>query len=183
VVAKVARADTSTDPAGLNMTETIVHLKPRDQWRPGMTLPKLKSEMDRAVSLPGVANIWTQPIINRIEMLTTGIRSEIGVKVFGSDLTALEGKAREIADVVRTVKGASDVYPEQVTGALYLDIRANREAAARYGIDVGAVQDVIETAIGENNITTTIEGRRRFPVRVRYAPEFRRDRMKSRMSW
>jgi Cu(I)/Ag(I) efflux system membrane protein CusA/SilA len=175
VVAKVARAETSTDPAGLNMTETIVHLKPRDQWRSGMTLPKLKSEMDRAVSLPGVANIWTQPIINRIEMLTTGIRSEIGVKVFGSDLTVLEAKAREIADVVRTVKGASDVYAEQVTGALYLDIRPNREAAARYGIDVGAVQDVIETAIGENNITTTIEGRRRFPVRVRYAPEFRRD--------
>jgi Cu(I)/Ag(I) efflux system membrane protein CusA/SilA len=175
VVAKVARAETSTDPAGLNMTETIVHLKPHDQWRSGMTLPKLKSEMDRAVSLPGVANIWTQPIINRIDMLTTGIRSEIGVKVFGSDLSVLETKAREIADVVRSVKGASDVYPEQVTGALYLDIRPNREAAARYGIDVGAVQDVIETAIGENNITTTIEGRRRFPVRVRYAPEFRRD--------
>jgi Cu(I)/Ag(I) efflux system membrane protein CusA/SilA len=175
VAAKVARAETSTDPAGLNMTETIVHLKPRDQWRPGMTIPKLKSEMDRAVSLPGVANIWTQPIINRIDMLTTGIRSEIGVKVFGADLTVLEGKAREIADVVRTVKGASDVYPEQVTGALYLDIRPNREAAARYGIDVGAIQDVIETAIGENNITTTIEGRRRFPVRVRYAPQYRRD--------
>jgi Cu(I)/Ag(I) efflux system membrane protein CusA/SilA len=175
VAAKVARAETSTDPAGLNMTETIVHLKPRDQWRPGMTIPKLKSEMDRAVSLPGVANIWTQPIINRIDMLTTGIRSEIGVKVFGSDLTVLEGKAREIADVVRTVKGASDVYPEQVTGGLYLDIRPNRGAAARYGIDVGAIQDVIETAIGENNITTTIEGRRRFPVRVRYAPQYRRD--------
>jgi Cu(I)/Ag(I) efflux system membrane protein CusA/SilA len=175
VAAKVARAETSTDPAGLNMTETIVHLKPREQWRPGMTIPKLKSEMDRAVSLPGVANIWTQPIINRIDMLTTGIRSEIGVKVFGADLTVLEGKAREIADVVRTVKGASDVYPEQVTGGLYLDIRPNREAAARYGIDVGAIQDVIETAIGENNITTTIEGRRRFPVRVRYAPQYRRD--------
>jgi len=175
VAAKVARAETSTDPAGLNMTETIVHLKPRNQWRPGMTIPKLKSEMDRAVSLPGVANIWTQPIINRIDMLTTGIRSEIGVKVFGADLTVLEAKAREIADVVRTVKGASDVYPEQVTGGLYLDIRPNREAAARYGIDVGAIQDVIETAIGENNITTTIEGRRRFPVRVRYAPQYRRD--------
>jgi copper/silver efflux system protein len=177
VAAKVARAETSTDPAGLNMTETIVHLKPRDQWRPGMTLPKLKSEMDRAVSLPGIANIWTQPIINRIDMLTTGIRSEIGVKLFGADLIVLEGKAREIADVVRTVKGASDVYPEQVTGGLYLDIRPNREAAARYGIDVGAIQDVIETAIGENNITTTIEGRRRFPVRVRYAPQYRRDPM------
>jgi len=175
VAAKIARAETSTDPAGLNMTETIVHLKPHDQWRPGMTLPKLKSAMDRAVSLPGVANIWTQPIINRIDMLTTGIRSEIGVKLFGSDLTELEAKAREVADAVRTVKGASDIYPEQVTGGLYLDIKPNREAAARYGIDVGEVQNVIETAIGENNLTTTIEGRRRFPVRVRYAPEFRRD--------
>ncbi len=175
VAAKIARAETSTDPAGLNMTETIVHLKPRDQWRPGMTLPTLKSEMDRAVSLPGVSNIWTQPIINRIDMLTTGIRSEIGVKVFGSDLTQLEAKAREIADAVRTVKGASDIYPEQVTGGLYLDIKPNREAAARYGIDVGEVQNVIETAIGENNLTTTIEGRQRFPVRVRYAPEFRSD--------
>jgi Cu(I)/Ag(I) efflux system membrane protein CusA/SilA len=175
VAAKVARAETSTDPAGLNMTETIVHLKPLGQWPRGMTLAKLKSEMDRAVSLPGVANIWTQPIVNRIDMLTTGIRSEIGVKLFGSDLTVLEGKAREIADAVRTVRGASDIYPEQVTGGLYLDIRPNREAAARYGIDVGEVQNVIETAIGENNITTTIEGRKRFPVRVRYAPQFRRD--------
>ncbi len=174
VAAKIARADTSTDPAGLNMTETIVHLKPHDQWPRGMTLPQLKSDMDRAVSLPGVANIWTQPIVNRIDMLTTGIRSEIGVKVFGTDLTVLEAKAREIADVVSTVKGASDVYPEQVTGGLYFDIKPNREAAARYGIDVGEVQDVIETAIGENNLTTTIEGRERFPVRVRYSPEFRR---------
>jgi len=175
VVAKVARAETSTDPAGLNMTETIVHLKPLDQWPRGMTLQNLKSEMDRAVSLPGVANIWTQPIVNRIDMLTTGIRSEIGVKLFGSDLMVLEGKAREIADAVRTVRGASDIYPEQVTGGLYLDIRPSREAAARYGIDIGEVQNVIETAIGESNITTTIEGRKRFPVRVRYAPEFRRD--------
>jgi copper/silver efflux system protein len=175
VAAKIARAETSTDPAGLNMTETIVHLKPLDQWPRGMTLSKLKSEMDRAVSLPGVANIWTQPIVNRIDMLTTGIRSEIGVKLFGSDLNVLEGKAREIADAVRTVRGASDIYPEQVTGGLYLDIRPNREAAARYGIDIGEIQNVIETGIGENNITTTIEGRKRFPVRVRYAPQFRRD--------
>jgi Cu(I)/Ag(I) efflux system membrane protein CusA/SilA len=174
VVAKIARADTSTDPAGLNMTETIVHLKPLSQWRPGMTLPKLKSEMDRAVSLPGVANIWTQPIINRIDMLTTGIRSEIGVKLFGSDLNQLEGTAQQVAEAVRTVKGATDIYPEQVTGGLYLDIQPNREASARYGIDVGEVQNVIESAIGENNLTTTIEGRQRFPVRVRYAPEFRR---------
>ncbi len=175
VAAKIARADTSTDPAGLNMTETIVHLKPRSQWPSGMTLPKLKNEMDRAVSLPGVANIWTQPIINRIDMLTTGIRSEIGVKLFGADLNVLEAKAREVADAVRTVHGATDIYPEQVTGGLYLDITPNREAAARYGIDIGEVQSVIETAIGENNLTTTIEGRQRFPVRVRYAPQFRRD--------
>lgn len=175
VAAKIARADTSTDPAALNMTETIVHLKPRSQWRPGMTLPQLKRAMDRAVSLPGVANIWTQPIINRIDMLTTGIRSEIGVKLFGADLNVLEAKAREVADAVRTVRGAADIYPEQVTGGLYLDIKPDREAAARYGIDVGEVQNVIETAIGENNLTTTIEGRQRFPVRVRYAPQFRRD--------
>src|SRR5260370_1248770 len=140
-----------------------------------MTIPKLKSAMGRAVSLPSVANIWTQPIINRIDMLTTGIRSEIGIKLFGSDLAELETKAREVADAVRTVKGASDIYPEEGTGGLYLDIKPNREAAARYGIDVGEVQNVIETAIGENNLTTTIEGRRRFPVRVRYAQEFRRD--------
>ncbi|HXP87840.1 MAG TPA: CusA/CzcA family heavy metal efflux RND transporter [Bryobacteraceae bacterium] len=174
VVAKVARAETSTDPSGLNMTETVVHLKPFDQWPPGMTLAKLKSDMDRAVSLPGVANIWTQPIINRIEMLTTGIRSEIGVKVFGSDLKVLEERARAIAGAIRTVRGATDVYPEQVTGAQYLDIRPNREAGARYGVDIGEVQSAIETAIGERNLTTTIEGRKRFPVRVRYAPQFRR---------
>ncbi|MEP6961682.1 MAG: CusA/CzcA family heavy metal efflux RND transporter, partial [Acidobacteriota bacterium] len=173
VVAKVARADTATDPAALNMTETIVHLKPRDQWRPGMTVEKLKSEMDRAVSIPGVANIWTMPIINRIDMLSTGIRSELGVKVFGADLKTLEQKAREIAEVLRQIPGARDVYPEQVTGALYTDIQIDRVAAARYGIAVGDIQDVIETAIGEKNLTTTIEGRKRFPVRVRYAAQYR----------
>src|SRR5205085_9739250 len=106
-------------------------------------------------------------------MLTTGIRSEVGVKVFGNDLNALQERARVIADVLRPIPGAADVYPEQVTGAPYLDIRVKREAAARYGITVGAVQDVIETAVGETNLTLTIEGRQRFPVRVRYAPEYR----------
>ncbi len=175
VVAKVARADTATDPAALNMTETIVHLKPREQWRPGMTIEKLKSEMDRAVAIPGVANIWTMPIINRIDMLSTGIRSELGVKVFGADLKILEQKAREIAEVLRQIPGARDVYPERVTGALCTDIQIDREAAARYGIDVADIQDVIEAAIGEKNLTTTIEGRRRFPVRVRYASQYRND--------
>jgi len=173
VVAKIARADTSTDPAPLNMTETVVALKPRAQWRPGMTRERLIGELDAAATLPGVANIWTQPIINRINMLTTGIRSEVGVKVFGSDLKVLEERARAVAEVLRGIPGAADVYPEQVTGAPYLDIRIRREAAARHGITSGTIQDVIETAIGETNLTLTIEGRQRFPVRVRYAPAYR----------
>jgi len=173
VVAKIARAETSTDPAPLNMTETVVNLKPASAWRPGMTREKLIGELDQASALPGVANIWTQPIINRINMLTTGIRSEVGVKVFGSDLKVLEERARAVADALRRVPGAADVYPEQVTGAPYLDIRIDREAAARYGIGVGAIQDVIETTVGETNLTLTIEGRQRFPVRVRYAAGYR----------
>jgi copper/silver efflux system protein len=173
VVAKIARAETSTDPAPVNMTETIVSLKPESEWRPGMTREKLIAELDVATTLPGVSNIWTQPIINRINMLTTGIRSEVGVKIFGNDLKTLEERARAVAEVLRTIPGAADVYPEQVTGAPYLDVRVRREAAARYGITVGAIQDVIETAVGEMNLTMTIEGRQRFPVRVRYGPEFR----------
>lgn len=175
VVAKIARADTSTDPAPLNMTETVVHLRPRHTWRPGLTLGRLRAEMSAAVQLPGVANIWTMPIINRIDMLTTGIRSEVGVKVFGSDLEVLEAGARRIAEVVRGVPGASDVYPEQVTSGQYLNIVIDRPAAARYGIRVGDIQQVIETAVGETVLTTTIEGRQRFPVRVRYAPQYRSD--------
>jgi Cu(I)/Ag(I) efflux system membrane protein CusA/SilA len=172
-VAKVARADTSTDPAPLNMTETVVHLKPREEWRPGMTLERLRAEMSRAAQLPGVSPIWTMPIINRIDMLTTGIRSEVGVKIFGTDLMELEALARQVADAVRTVPGSSNVYPEQVTNGQYLNIAVDRAAAARYGIGVGEVQQVIETAVGETVLTTTIEGRSRFPVRVRYRPEDR----------
>lgn len=174
-VAKVARADTSTDPAPLNMTETVVHLEPRERWRPGMTLDKLRAEMGEAVQMPGVANIWTMPIINRIDMLTTGIRSEVGVKLYGTDLAVLETLARQVADVIGRVRGASNVYPEQVTSGQYLNIEVDRAAAARYGVGVGEVQQVIETAIGETVLTTTIEGRQRFPVRVRYRPESRND--------
>ncbi|HKN82183.1 MAG TPA: CusA/CzcA family heavy metal efflux RND transporter, partial [Pyrinomonadaceae bacterium] len=172
-VGKSGRAETSTDPAPVNMNETIVHLKPPEQWRPGMTRERLISEMDEKLRMPGVTNIWTQPIINRIDMLTTGIRSQIGIKIFGNDLKTLEALSRKVADVVKGVPGAVDVYPEQISGAPYVDIKINRTAAARYGIDVGRVQDVIEKGIGETNLTVTIEGRRRFPVRVRYAPEFR----------
>jgi copper/silver efflux system protein len=175
VVAKVARAETSTDPAPLNMTETIVHLEPKGHWRPGMTIDRLRAEMSEAVQLPGVSNIWTMPIINRIDMLTTGIRSEVGVKIFGTDLDVLEDLARKVAETVRRVPGASNVYPEQVTSGQYLNIHVDRAAAARYGIGTATIQEAIETAIGETALTTTIEGRRRFPVRVRYAPAYRQD--------
>ncbi|MDQ3920002.1 MAG: CusA/CzcA family heavy metal efflux RND transporter [Acidobacteriota bacterium] len=173
-VGKAGRAETSTDPSPVNMTETIVHLKPQEQWRAGVTRAALVSELDSQLRMPGVTNIWTQPIINRIDMLSTGIRSQVGVKIFGNDLGTLEELSRRVADVVRTVPGAADVYPEQIGGSPYVDIRVNRQAAARYGIDVGLIQDAIEKGIGETNLSVTIEGRRRFPVRVRYAPEFRR---------
>jgi Cu(I)/Ag(I) efflux system membrane protein CusA/SilA len=172
-VGKSGRAETSTDPAPVNMNETIVHLKPPEQWRVGMTREKLVAEMDEKLRMPGVTNIWTQPIINRIDMLTTGIRSQVGIKIFGNDLKSLEETSRRIAEVVKTVPGAVDVYPEQISGAPYVDIKINRTAAARYGIDVSMIQDAIEKGIGETNLTVTIEGRRRFPVRVRYAAQFR----------
>lgn len=172
-VGKAGRAETSTDPAPINMNETIVHLKPESEWRVGVTRESLISEMDEKLRMPGVTNIWTQPIINRIEMLATGIRTQVGVKIFGNDLKELERLSRQVAEAVRKVPGAADVYPEQIAGAPYIDIDINRPAAARYGIDVGVIQDVIEKSIGETNLSVTIEGRRRFPVRVRYAKEFR----------
>jgi Cu(I)/Ag(I) efflux system membrane protein CusA/SilA len=172
-VGKAGRAETSTDPSPINMNETIIHLKPEDQWRDGMTREKLVAEMDAALRMPGVTNIWTQPIINRIEMLATGIRSQVGIKIFGNDLDTLEETAQHIAAVVKDVPGAADVYPEQIGGAPYIDIVINRTAAARYGIEVSMIQDVIEKGIGETNLTVTIEGRRRFPIRVRYGEEFR----------
>ncbi|HEX8399250.1 MAG TPA: CusA/CzcA family heavy metal efflux RND transporter, partial [Pyrinomonadaceae bacterium] len=173
-VGKAGRAETSTDPSPINMNETVIHLKPEEQWRGEMTREKLVAEMDAALRMPGVTNIWTQPIINRIEMLATGIRSQVGIKIFGNDLKTLEDYSRKIADVVRAIPGAADVYPEQITGAPYVDIDINRQAAARYGIDAGTIQNAIEMGIGETNLTVTIEGRRRFPIRVRYAEEFRR---------
>ena len=172
-VGKAGRADTSTDPAPVNMNETIVHLKPSEQWRVGMSRERLISEMNEKLTMPGVTNIWTQPIQNRIDMLSTGIRSQVGLKIFGNDLKELEGLSRKVAEVVKTVPGAVDVYPEQISGAPYIDIHINRPAAARYGIDVGTIEDVIEKGIGETNLTVTIEGRRRFPVRVRYAQQYR----------
>jgi len=172
-VGKAGRAETSTDPSPVNMTETVIHLRPPEQWRAGLTRESLIAELDEKLRLPGVTNIWTQPIKNRIDMLSTGIRSQVGVKIFGNDLKVLEELSRRTAEVVRNVPGARDVYPEQISGAPYVDIKINRTAAARYGINEQTINDAIEKGIGETNLSVTIEGRRRFPVRVRYAPEFR----------
>ena len=173
VAGKIGRADTSTDPAPINMTETIITLKPRDQWPAGTTKEDILQRLDAKLRMPGVTNIWTQPIRNRIDMLSTGIRTQVGIKIFGSDLATIERLSADVEQVVRRVPGAVDLYAERITGAPYLEIEIDRAAAARYGINVGDVQDVIETAIGGKNLTTAIDGRQRLPVSVRYARDFR----------
>jgi Cu(I)/Ag(I) efflux system membrane protein CusA/SilA len=172
-VGKAGRAETSTDPSPTNMTETVVHLKPIEEWRKGLTRESLIAELDEKLRMPGVTNIWTQPIKNRIDMLSTGIRSQVGVKVFGNDLKTLEQLSQRISETLLNIPGVNDVYAERISGAPYIDIHTNRVAAARYGIDERVINDAIEKGIGETNLSVTIEGRRRFPVRVRYAPEFR----------
>ena len=175
VVGKIGRAETSTDPAPINMTETIITFKPKDQWPAGLTKDAIMQRLDEKLRMPGVTNIWTQPIRNRIDMLSTGIRTQVGIKVFGSDLETIEKKSIEIERILHQVPGAADLYAERITGAPYLEMHIDRIAAARYGINVGDAQDVIESAIGGKNVTFTIEGRQRFPVRVRYARDFRED--------
>ena len=173
VVGKVGRADTSTDPAPVNMSETTITFKPKDQWPKGLTKDAILARLDDKLQIPGVTNIWTQPIRNRIDMLSTGIRTQIGIKVFGPDLGVIEQKSNEIKEVVRQIPGAADLYAERTTGSPYLEITVDRTAADRYGLNVADVEDAIETAVGGKNLTTTIEGRQRFPVRVRYARDFR----------
>ena len=173
VIGKAGRAATATDPAPLEMFETVINLKPQDQWRPGMDIDKLIAEMDKALQFPGVANSWTMPIRARIDMLSTGIRTPVGIKVFGSDLAQMEKVAREIETVVRQVPGASSVYAERITGGFYLDIEPNRAQLARYGLPVGDLMDVVGSALGGEVVTTTIEGRARFGVIVRYPRDAR----------
>ena len=175
VVGKIGRAETATDPAPVNMAETTVVFKPKDEWPKGTTKDQILQRLDDKLRIPGVTNIWTQPIRNRIDMLSTGIRTQVGVKVFGPDVKVIEQKSTEIERALRGVRGAVDLYAERITGAPYLEITLNRQNAARYGISVADAQEVIETAIGGKNLTTTIEGRQRFPVRVRYARDFRED--------
>ena len=173
VLGKAGRADSATDPAPLEMAETVVNLKPQEQWPAGMTMDKLIAEMDSAVQIPGVSNAWTMPIKARLDMLSTGIRTPIGIKVFGRDLDEMERLAKEIEQAVKAVPGTTSAYAERITGGYYLDIEADRLALARYGLSVGDLQEVLATALGGEMVTTTVEGRERFGVAVRYARELR----------
>ena len=173
VYGKAGRAATATDPAPTEMFETVINLKPEADWRPGMTTDKLIAEMDKALQIPGVSNAWTMPIKARIDMLSTGIRTPIGIKVFGKDLGEMERLAREIETVVKQVPGTTSAFAERLTGAYYLNIEPDRMQLARYGLGVGELQDVIGTALGGEMVTTTIEGRERFGVTVRYPRELR----------
>ncbi|MFN3566872.1 MAG: efflux RND transporter permease subunit, partial [Burkholderiaceae bacterium] len=178
VIGKAGRAATATDPAPIEMFETVINLKPESQWRRGMTIDQLIAEMDRALQFPGVANSWTMPIRARIDMLSTGIRTPIGIKVFGADLAEMEKVARQIETVVRNVPGTTSAYAERLTGGYYLDIEPDRAALARYGLSVGELQDVVASALGGEMVTTTVEGRARFGVIVRYPRDARADPQK-----
>jgi Cu(I)/Ag(I) efflux system membrane protein CusA/SilA len=175
VYGKAGRAETATDPAPSEMVETIINLKPKEKWRKGVTLDSLTAEMDRALQFPGVSNAWTQPIKARIDMLSTGIRTPIGVKVIGTDLTEIDTLAKQIEKSLKAVPGTSSAYAERGIGGYYLDVVPDREALARYGIMVQDVQDVVATAMGGQTVTTTVEGRQRFSVNMRYPRDLRSD--------
>ena len=172
---KAGRASTATDPAPTEMFETVINLKPESEWRPGMTLDKLIAEMDRSLQFPGVSNAWTMPIKARIDMLSTGIRTPVGVKVFGTDLAEMEKVARQIEAVIRTVPGTSSAYAERVIGGYYLNIDPDRPQLARYGLMVGDLQNLIAMALGAEPVTTTVEGRERYTVSIRYPRDYRSD--------
>jgi Cu(I)/Ag(I) efflux system membrane protein CusA/SilA len=175
VYGKAGRANTATDPAPTEMFETVINLKPESEWRAGLTTDKLIAEMDKALQFPGVANSWTMPIKARIDMLSTGIRTPIGIKVFGKDLDEMEKLARQIEAVVKTVPGTSSAFAERITGGFYLNIEPDREQLARYGLGVGDLMDVVGAALGGEMVTTTVEGRERYGVSVRYPRELRGD--------
>ncbi len=175
VYGKAGRAQTATDPAPTEMFETIVNLKPKEEWRPGVTTDSLIAEMDKALQFPGVSNAWTMPIKARIDMLSTGIRTPVGIKVIGKDLAEMDGVARQVETALKSVPGTSSAYAERVLGGYYLDIAPNRERLARYGLMVSDVQDVISTALGASPVTTTVEGRERYTVAIRYPRDLRSD--------
>ena len=175
VYGKAGRAQTATDPAPMEMFETVINLKPESEWRPGLTTDKLIAELDKALQFPGVANSWTMPIKARTDMLSTGIRTPIGIKIFGTDLVEMERLAKEIETVVKAVPGTSSAFAERITGGFYLDIVPDRRALGRYGLSVGELMDVVAAALGGEMVTTTVEGRERFGVTVRYPRDLRSD--------
>jgi len=181
VLGKTGRAETATDNAPLSMIETIILLKPKSEWRPGITKQDIVAELDSKLQIPGVRNGWTQPIINRINMLSTGVRTDIGLKIFGPNLDTLEAYAIKAENLLKPVKGAADVVAERVQNGYYLDIQIKRDIAARYGVNVRDLQDIIETAIGGQNLGIVIEDRMRFPIRMRYQKDYRNnvDELKS----
>ena len=170
---KAGRASTATDPAPTEMVETVINLKPEDQWRPGMTVDKLIAEMDRSLQFPGVSNAWTMPIKARIDMLSTGIRTPVGVKVYGKDLGEMEKLARKIEAVIRQVPGTSSAYAERAISGYYLNVDPDRTQLARYGLMIADVQNVIAMALGAEPVTTTVEGRERYTVSLRYPRDYR----------
>jgi Cu(I)/Ag(I) efflux system membrane protein CusA/SilA len=173
VFGKAGRASTATDPAPSEMFETIINLKPKEQWRPGVTIDGLIAEMDKALQFPGVSNAWTMPIKARIDMLSTGIRTPVGVKVIGTDLVGIDKLAKQVEQVLKAVPGTSSAYAERGIGGYYLDITPDRTTLSRYGIMVQDVQDTIATALGGQAVTTTVEGRQRFTVNMRYPRDLR----------
>ncbi|MEW5963009.1 MAG: CusA/CzcA family heavy metal efflux RND transporter [Pseudomonadota bacterium] len=175
VFGKAGRAATATDPAPIEMFETVINLKPENQWRPGVTTDSLVQEMDRALQFPGVSNAWTMPIKARIDMLATGIRTPVGVKVIGQDLKVIESLAREIEAAIKTVPGTSSAFAERIIGGYYLDIEPDRRELARYGLMIADVQQVVASALGAETVTTTVEGRERYGVSVRYPRDVRSD--------
>jgi len=175
VFGKAGRAESATDPAPLEMFETTIRFKPRDQWRPGMTPEKLVEELDRTVAVPGLSNVWVPPIRNRIDMLATGIKSPIGVKVSGANLDDLDRVAQQIAQVAKTVPGVSSALAERLTGGRYVDVRIDRAAAGRYGLNIADVQAIVSGAIGGQTVGETVEGLARYPISVRYPREVRGD--------
>ncbi|HYO13089.1 MAG TPA: CusA/CzcA family heavy metal efflux RND transporter [Thermoanaerobaculia bacterium] len=175
VFGKMGRAETATDPAPIGMAETVILLKPRDQWRPGMTWEGLIDELDRTVQIPGMPNLWWMPVQTRTEMQATGIRSPLGIKVFGDDLHTIEAASIEIEKAVARIPGTRSAFADRSTGGLYLDVEIDREAAGRYGLRVDDVNEIVASALGGMNISQTVEGRERYPVSVRYAREYRDD--------
>ncbi|MEB0024761.1 efflux RND transporter permease subunit [Pseudomonas sp. MH9.2] len=173
VFGKAGRAETATDPAPLEMFETTIQFKPREQWRPGLTQEKLVEELDRVVRVPGLTNIWIPPIRNRIDMLATGIKSPIGVKISGTNLTEIDAATQAVERVAKDVPGVSSALAERLTGGRYIDVDINRKAAARYGLNIADVQSIVAGAIGGENVGETIEGLARFPINVRYPREWR----------